>query len=215
MKLVFACLAVLFLSSALAKLGRRKKPSVADAFDDAGITEILNITAPKNWLKVKYGPIEVKLGNDIYPGDTILRPTISFDKADPDAYYTWCLLDPNYNNYPAKSTKRYPSSIYALYVNIRNLDIKAADVLASYAGPVPGPGTGEHYYVHLYWQQKGKIDVKSRDLPDYEVDQRYPFNLTEFLSQHNYCDEPAAGNFHTASFPDDLQEVCEEGGYCQ
>ncbi|XP_052743708.1 phosphatidylethanolamine-binding protein 1-like [Bicyclus anynana] len=214
MKLVLACLAVLFLASVLARPGKSKKQSAGDAFEDAGITELLNIQAPTNWLKVKYGPIEVKRGNDIYPGDTIEQPTITFDQADPDTYYAWFLLDPNYNNYSAKDKKPYKALLYALYVNIKNINIKAADVLAKYLGPSPRTGTGEHYYVHLLWEQQEKIDVSSCDMPDYETDQRYPFNLTEFISQYNLSDEPAAGNFHTASFPDDLQEVCEEGGYC-
>ncbi|XP_023939744.2 protein D1 [Bicyclus anynana] len=211
MKLVFACLAVLFLASALAKPRRKKKQSIADTFVEAGFPEVLNIAAPENSFEVTYGPVRVNMGNEIYPGLTSDRPDIAWKNADRNALYAFIMLDPNL--LLSAKEERGRTLLHALYVNIRNMDLDSADEVARFISPSPAPGSGVHDYVYLLYKHKKRIDTSASDIPDFsQPGYRILFNLTEFLSEYDFGDAEA-GNFHRAQFPDDLEEACEE--YCE
>ncbi|XP_023939718.2 uncharacterized protein LOC112047041 [Bicyclus anynana] len=207
MKLVIACVAVLFLASALAKPGKKKKPSIADSFIEAGFVELLNISAPTTMLQVTFndGEIEMNMGNYIRP-DLAVDPEIGGCEEESERYMTFMYGDANYDNAdPEENPECIRTLLLGLKVNVKDLcDPESGDVLAKTISHSPRPGSGEHAYFIYVLEQKEWIDASCLN---YE-EKRINFPVANFVAENNLCD-PEAGNYYLTSYPD-VEEVCEE-----
>ncbi|XP_052743884.1 protein D1-like [Bicyclus anynana] len=180
MRVLLVCVAVALLSSPVELRPRRRRPTVADAFNDAEIPKILNITAPKTMLDVCYENAAINLGNQVNAGDTIGELEINFP-GEPGCLYTLIVL----------STASASS---------RSLDLSTGCEVVDLLPASPIPGTGPHTYIFLLFQQPDEIDTLADDIVALNTD-RMAFNIADFVD--NYCLQcPVAGNFFVTEFQD-------------
>lgn len=89
-------------------------------------------------------------------------------KLHPLRYSTLIMYDPD---------AVYPPYLHFLVINIQNGNIQSGDVIVSYNGPTPPPGTGTHRYIFEQYEQKSPFVFPTPERPK--------FNLDLFKKQHN------------------------------
>jgi len=174
------CYAVLFFGVVLLANG----DNVERKFEDAGIPNDLNISAPKKSQQIKYGDHEVKIGETLTKDQTTSQPNLKLEGAG-DALQTVVLIDPDA---PSKSDPTRRSWLHWLVVNVRDNNVDSGKTVVSYNGPSPPKGSGPHRYIILTFSQNREINVSP-------APERASFNIANFISQ-NSLTGPKTGNFY-------------------
>ncbi|ODM89617.1 Phosphatidylethanolamine-binding protein F40A3.3 [Orchesella cincta] len=134
------------------------------------VPEVID-TAPKAVLNVKYGALEVKLGNTLTPTQVKSPPTITWN-ADPKKFYLLCLTDPDA---PSRKEPTYREFHHWLVGNIPGTEIAKGDTLTEYVGSGPPQGTGLHRYVFLIYEQPGKLTFDEKRISNRSEDAEESF----------------------------------------
>jgi phosphatidylethanolamine-binding protein (PEBP) family uncharacterized protein len=111
---------------------------------------------------VKYAGREAA-GNLRRRGNTLQKPNIRMNEADPKKLYTVVIWDPD--------APHSPSFLHWLVVNISGGDIARGTTVQPYHPPSPPAGSGEHrYYVGLYEQGAGSLGIKKVSQTGFDID---------------------------------------------
>lgn len=158
-------------------------------------------TAPSAELKLTYGEIKVQAGVVLTPTQVQSPPVLAFD-ADPDAFYTVVMLDPDA---PSRKDPKFAQWLHWLVVNVPGKDLtQKGDVLAEYVGSGPPQGSGLHRYIFLAYQQARKCEAI--ELPTFHrANERPNWSVSAFLEKLNKCTGALtliAGNFYEAEWDD-------------
>jgi phosphatidylethanolamine-binding protein (PEBP) family uncharacterized protein len=70
-----------------------------------------------------------------------------------------------------------PPYLHFLVINIKNGEIRSGDVIISYAGPTPPPGSGPHRYIFEQLEQSSPFTFAQPE--------RANFDISNFKKQHN------------------------------
>ncbi|CAK1590511.1 unnamed protein product [Parnassius mnemosyne] len=147
------------------------------------------------------GGVEVEEGNEITPTQAKDQPTVSWD-TEPNAFYTIVMIDPDARNREWQ---------HWLVGNVPGSDVSKGDVLATYVGAGPSPGTGLHRYVFLVYKQPDKIEFDEERRPNVSPDGRLGFSIAKFAEKYNFG-KPVAGNFYLAQYDDYVRLLNKELG---
>ncbi|ODM89615.1 Phosphatidylethanolamine-binding protein 1 [Orchesella cincta] len=146
-------------------------------------------TAPKAVLNVKYGALEVKLGNTLTPTQVKSPPTITWN-ADPKKFYLLCLTDPDA---PSRKEPTYRGIIPPLACRQHpGTEIAKGDTLTEYVGSGPPQGTGLHRYVFLIYEQPGKLTFDEKRISNRSEEGRGKFSIRNFAKKYK-LGQPIAG----------------------
>ncbi|ODM88162.1 Phosphatidylethanolamine-binding protein F40A3.3 [Orchesella cincta] len=159
-------------------------------------------TAPKAVLNVKYGKLEVNLGNTLPPHEVENPPTISWN-ADKNKLYLLCLTDPDA---PSRKQPTHREWHHWLVGNIPGTEITKGDTLTEYVGPGPPYGTGLHRYVFLIYEQPGKLTFDEKRISKDSDEGRGMFSIRNLAKKYK-LGQPIVGNFYQAEWDDYVPEV--------
>ncbi|CAL8143637.1 unnamed protein product [Orchesella dallaii] len=152
---------------------------------------------PKWVLGVKYGNLEVKLGNTFEPIQVKNPPILTWN-ADPEKLYLLCMTDPDV---PLRLYPIYREFHHWLVGNIPGAEISMGEILTDYVGAGPPKGTGLHRYILLIYEQPGKLAFDEKHLTIRTGKGREKFSIRDFAKKYKLGD-PIAGNFYLAEWDD-------------
>ncbi|CAH3029797.1 unnamed protein product [Porites evermanni] len=150
--------------------------------------------APADVIKVKYGDLEVNMGNVLKPSQVKNAPTSISWPVEEGAFYTLLMTDPDA---PSRHHPKFHEWHHWLVVNIPGCDVSEGEVKLDYVGSGPPKGTKLHRYIFLAYKQPGKItytDVVVCSKPGFERGSRKARDLSSKYNLGN----PVAGNLFQA-----------------
>ncbi|CAK1590512.1 unnamed protein product [Parnassius mnemosyne] len=184
------------------RLFARGMANVEKSFAEHAVVPDVVPVAPTSLLKITYpSGVEVEEGNEITPTQAKDQPTVSWD-TEPNAFYTIVMIDPDARNREWQ---------HWLVGNVPGSDVSKGDVLATYVGAGPSPGTGLHRYVFLVYKQPDKIEFDEERRPNVSPDGRLGFSIAKFAEKYNFG-KPVAGNFYLAQYDDYVRLLNKELG---
>lgn len=154
-------------------------------------------TVPPGVIKVKYGDLEVSMGNVLTPTQVKDLPSVTYD-ADANSLYTLCMTDPDA---PSRTEPKFREWHHWLVVNIPGCDVSHGEVMSDYVGSGPPPKTGLHRYVFVMYKQPGLLTCSEPKLTNTSGDHRANFSIRNFAQKYGLGD-PVAGNFYQAEYDD-------------
>lgn len=180
-----------------------------EAFKKHGIVPDVISKAPEQVIEVKFGGLEVKLGNTLTPTQVQNPPDHLKWQAEAGALYTLVLTDPDA---PSRKDPQFREWHHWLVANIPGTDIAKGSTLSEYVGSGPPPDTGLHRYVYLVYKQPGKIEDKEHGhLTNRSADNRGGWKVAKFAEKHK-LGNPVAGNFYQAEFDDYVPKLYKQLG---
>ncbi|ODM89618.1 Phosphatidylethanolamine-binding protein F40A3.3, partial [Orchesella cincta] len=170
------------------------------------VPDVLDVI-PKAVLEVKYGNLEVKLGNILTPTEVKSPPNIIWN-VDSKKLYLLCMIDPDG---PSRKEPKFREFHHWLVGNIPGTEIAKGDTLTEYVGSGPPPGTGLHRYVILIYEQPGKLTFDEKRISNRSGDGRGGLSIRKFAKKYN-LGYPIAGNFFQAEWDDYVPKLYEQLG---
>ncbi|CAL8143639.1 unnamed protein product [Orchesella dallaii] len=160
---------------------------------------------PKAVLGLKYGTIEVKLGNMLTPTQVKTPPTVTWN-ADSNKFYLLCMTEPDA---PSRKDHSIAEWHHWLVGNIPGTDISKGETLSEYIGSGPAQGGGANRYVFLLYEQPGKLTFDEKHLTNRSAEGRAKFSARNFAKKYK-LGEPIAGNFYQAEWDDYVPTVYKQ-----
>ncbi|XP_046964048.1 protein D1-like [Vanessa cardui] len=179
------CIVVSFLLAGC--YGDTQNSRVATAFLDNKLVPNIEIVAPQSFITVNYSSVNIDLGTEVNPVQTLFPPVVSYE-ANSTELYTFMFFGPDL---PIDVVPRYTQFLHWLIVNIPGEDMENGDTVSTHFPPTPYPGGFP--YLFLLYKQNERIDPE----PLYSLRfilNRPGFDPVEFKRQHNLVG-PLAGNF--------------------
>ncbi|KAK9501885.1 hypothetical protein O3M35_012524 [Rhynocoris fuscipes] len=176
-----------------------------DAMEKLGVVPDVISKAPAGKLIAKFGANEVNDGNVLTPTQVKNPPKVEWE-ADPNAYYTLCLTDPDA---PSRKDPKFREWLHWLIVNIPGNNVNQGEVLAEFVSSAPPKGSGLHRYVFLVYKQPGKVKFEEQKIGGNTGKNRPKFSIANFAKKHNLGD-PVFGNFYQAEWDDYVPKVYEK-----
>ncbi|PRP77407.1 putative phosphatidylethanolamine-binding protein [Planoprotostelium fungivorum] len=163
----------LILPQQAAQMSLSKAELIPELFDQNVAQEAL--------LQITYGDKEVQTGNHLTKEDAAAEPTVKFFTAEPEAFYTLLMIDPDA---PSREDHKFGPWRHWIVTNIAGSagDVSGGEKHTPYIGPGPGANTGEHRYTFILFQQQGKQSF--RELPNQERPDRRNFDWKAFVAEH-------------------------------
>ncbi|CAH1404410.1 unnamed protein product [Nezara viridula] len=163
-----------------------------EAMEKSAVVPDVLTKAPDKILEVHYNSSKVNLGNTLNVSAVENAPSVNWSGED-DSFYTICMIDPDA---PSRSNPKAREWQHWLVGNIPGNKVDKGDVICTYAGATPPPGTGLHRYVLVVYKQPGKLQF---DEPKITVPggNRAKFSVSKFASKYKLGD-PIAANFFQA-----------------
>ncbi|CAH2051983.1 unnamed protein product, partial [Iphiclides podalirius] len=129
--------------------------NVSEAFINFAVVPDAIPVTPSDLAKVLYaGDVQVLLGNEVSPSQTISIPSVDWD-GDMNSVYTLAMIE---IDLPTRASPLLRAFLHWLVGNIPGNEVTKGETLAAYVPPVPPPATGLHRYVFLIYQQPERID---------------------------------------------------------
>jgi len=191
------------LASQSRYVASRKTMSVADKFKEYEVVPDVVSKAPQQLVEVKYGNVQVNLGNNLTPTQVKDAPTQIRWNAEPNSLYTLVFTDPDA---PSRETPTVREFQHWLVANIPGNKVESGETWGEYIGSGPPQGTGLHRYVFLVYKQPGKIQAEHGPIDKYTRDGRPKWRAEQFASKHS-LEGPIAGNFYQAEYDDYVPNV--------
>lgn len=98
---------------------------------------------------------KVTLGKELPAAACLSAPQVSWP-ADPEAFYTVCMIDPDA---PSRDKPTMGEWRHWVVANIPGAEVEKGEDLTDYQEPSPPQGSGLHRYVFLLFKQKSKLDL--------------------------------------------------------
>jgi hypothetical protein len=169
--------------------------NLSEAFQTHGITPELLDSPPKEFLTIKYGSdVEVNLGNPLKPSQVQTQPITLSWPAQPDKFYFLLFVDPDA---PSRSWHFLREVNHWMIGNIPGTDFDKGDLLSTYIGSGPPPGSGAHRYTFLVFEQRGKLTF-DETIINGRTPRRMKFSTRDFIKKYD-LGQPIAGNFFLAA----------------
>lgn len=149
--------------------------------------------------------VTVSPGDELRPVQVKDTPTVQWTHADPAAFYTLILTDPDAPSRAQPTSREWQHwtvvNIPGEAVASGNASAAAGQQLAEYVGAGPPQGTGQHRYVFaLFRQQHGAHDF-GEPLLRRTNGNRARFSTRAFAQKHA-LGAPVAGNVFVAEYDD-------------
>ncbi|XP_075984222.1 protein D3-like [Anticarsia gemmatalis] len=161
------------------------------------VTDVIPV-APDAVANVLYpSGVEVNEGNVLTPTQVKDRPTVTWE-ADPDAYYTVAMVDPDV---PSRVNRSQGEWQHWIVGNFPGNGEDCGETLSEYVGAGPPAGSGFHRYVFLVYEQPCLLTFDEPRLNNTSMANRPLFSITRFAEKYNLGD-PIAGNFFQAEYDD-------------
>ncbi|KAJ3162093.1 hypothetical protein HDU86_005791 [Geranomyces michiganensis] len=138
-----------------AALAKQLKALTKDGIIPDVIPDNLNFK-PAYELGVKFpSGKKAALGKELPATACLSAPTVTWP-ADPEAFYTVMMIDPDA---PCREKPTQGEYRHWVVANIPGDDVNKGEDLTLYEEPQPPQGTGLHRYVFLLYKQKGQLEL--------------------------------------------------------
>uniref|UniRef100_A0A646QDK5 PBP1 n=1 Tax=Hemiscolopendra marginata TaxID=943146 RepID=A0A646QDK5_9MYRI len=174
--------------------------------EENGVVPDVIDKAPANKAEIKYGSVELKMGNVLTPTQVKDPPTHISYPTEAEHLYTLCMTDPDA---PSRKDPKFREWHHWLVVNIPGTDVSKGETLSEYIGSGPPKGTGLHRYVYLVYKQPEKLKPTETRLTNRSGDNRGNFKIKNFAKKYHLGD-PIAGNFYQAEWDDYVPKLYEQ-----
>lgn len=150
----------------------------------------------------------MNLGNELVPEHVKDLPTVEYKEADPNAFYTLIMTDPDA---PSRAEPTFREWHHWIVGNIPGNNLNSGDTLSEFISSAPPKGSGLHRYVYLLFkQEQGKIDYSDRPhLIGTSAKNRGKFSTKDFVSKYK-LGKPVAGNLYQAEWDEYVPKVYEK-----
>lgn len=149
---------------------------------------------PEQVIQVKYGDLEVNMGNSLTPTQVKKPPTSISWPVEDGAFYTLLMTDPDA---PSRHNPKFREWHHWLVVNIPGCDISKGEVKLEYVGSGPPKGTKLHRYIFLAFKQPGKISYTDQVVCSKPGFERGSRKARDVAAKYN-LGNPVAGNLFQA-----------------
>ncbi len=148
--------------------------------------------------------VPVNLGNELTPESVKDLPKFQWSGADPNAFYTLIMTDPDA---PSRAEPKFREWHHLIIGNIPGNDFTGGEILTEFISSAPPKGSGLHRYVFLLYQQNGKIDYSQQPkLSGTSGQNRGKFSTRDFVKKY-HLGVPVAGNFYQAEWDEYVPKV--------
>ncbi|XP_064550189.1 protein D2 [Drosophila montana] len=187
---------MLLLAVIIASILAVHSSAVNDAFNWHQVVPDVISEPPTDLLRVSYdNRLLVKDGDIVTPTQVKNKPVVEW-KAEPDAYYTLMMVDPDA---PSRAEPKLREFKHWLVINIPGNDVAKGDALADYVGSGPPKDTGLHRYVFLLYRQPKMLEISGSRVSNTSRRSRTKFHAAKF-AEHHRLGEPVAGTFYRAEY---------------
>lgn len=159
---------------------------------------------PAQVIRVKYGDLEVNMGNTLTPAQVKDPPTSVSWPVEEGALYTLLMTDPDA---PCRAEPKLREWHHWIVVNIPGCDISKGNVKMEYMGSAPPQGTKLHRYTFLVYKQPGKINYIDQAVCSQPGFERARRNAREMAAKYN-LGNPVAGNLFQAEYVETKTHGC-------
>ena len=105
-----------------------------------------------NRMLVQYGSKNIRKNQKNFSQEeTSSQPLVS--GLEPDSCYTLVMIDPDAGKTKPNDPRTGNYYLHWLVVNISGGSLSSGEILVSYQGPTPPPGTGKHEYIFQLYKQ--------------------------------------------------------------
>lgn len=164
-------------------------------------------SAPQFTVEAKYSSgAMMMIGSELTPTSVKDIPDFVLWQADPNAFYTLCLTDPDA---PSRAEPKFREFLHWLVVNIPGRDLASGQTLVEYIGSGPPLGTGLHRYVLLVYRQPGRITPDESHVSNTSREGRRSFRIRAFAAKYQ-LGQPVAANFYQAQYDDYVPTLHEQ-----